>query len=356
MTRRQRVETTYALEKADRIPFVPAVYEHKARLIGRSPSEVCRDEELLHAALMAELETYGPDMLTVGIDVYNVEAEALGCRVAWFDDTNDVPAVTAPLLESPAGLGRLGLPDPESDGRMPMLLRTAGRVHREVGRDLIVRGALTGPFSMASELLGAEALLIASIEDPAFARRLVEFAAQVTVRFGAAFAARGVEPIVFDSRATPKLSSPRVFRELIAPVYRDIVSPGLKAAGARWFPLIVGGDTTAVVDDLIATGATQLLCDHNASLETFLRKTAAARVSFRANVDPRLIHSGPPSAIRQAALRILEAARDHPGFLFGCGVVAYDCDPSHVHALRWALEDVMAGGVDFDRELREAGA
>lgn len=356
MTCRQRVETTYALEKADRIPFVPAIYEHKARLIGRSPSEVCRNEELLHAALAAEREIYDPDVLTVGIDVYNVEAEALGCRVAWFDDTNDVPAIAAPLLESPANFSRLGFPDPECDGRMPMLLRVAGRLHREVGGGLIVRGALTGPFSMASELAGAEALLIASIEAPAFVRRVLEFAAQVTVRFGAAFAARGVEPVVFDSRATPRLSSPRVFRDLIAPVYRDIVSPGLKAAGARWLPLIIGGDTTPVVDELAACGATQLLCDHNANLGKFIEKTAAARVSFRANVDPRLVHSGPPSMIRQAALRILEVGRDHPGFLFGCGVVAYDCDPSHVHALRWALDDVTAGSVDFDRELRQEGA
>ena len=81
MTKRGRVEKTYAFEVPDRIPFVPAIYEHKARLVGRLPSEVCRSLELLLESLDKELEVYDPDMLVVGIDVYNVEAEAYGARV-----------------------------------------------------------------------------------------------------------------------------------------------------------------------------------------------------------------------------------------------------------------------------------
>ncbi|MCX6633854.1 MAG: hypothetical protein NT090_01970, partial [Acidobacteria bacterium] len=135
------------------------------------------------------------------------------------------------------------------------------------------------------------------------------------------------------------LSSPRVFRQLVMPVYRDFVIPRLKAAGARFIPLIIGGDTTAVIDDLIATGATQLLCDAGADLDRFIAKTRAARVALRASVDARLVHSGPPEAIRAAARAVLDQGKDHPGFLFGCGVVAYDCDPAHVGALRESLED-----------------
>lgn len=338
MTRRERVETVYALGKPDRIPFVPAIYEHKARLIGRSPSQVCRNAELLYESLLAELRVYDPDMLVVGLDVYNVEAEALGCRVVYFEDSNHVPGITAPLLESAGDLDRLGLPDPESGGRMPLYLRVAGALQCELGAGMIIRGALTGPFSMACELLGAERFLMTVVEDPAFARRLLEFTAEVTAGYGAAFARRGVEPILFDSRATPRLSSPRVFRQLVMPVYRDIVIPRLRAAGARWIPLIIGGDTSSVIDDLIATGASQLLCDAGADLGLFLAKTGAARVPFRASVDARLVHGGPPDAIRAAARAVLEKCSHHPGFLFGCGVVAYDCDPAHVIALRECLD------------------
>ncbi|NLH75514.1 MAG: hypothetical protein GX465_00560, partial [Acidobacteria bacterium] len=104
MTGRERVERASAFEAVDRVPFVPAVYEHKARLVGRSPSEVCRSLDLLLEALARERELYGPDALTVGLDVYNVEAEAAGCAVRYFDGGPGVPAVAAPLLAGPGDL------------------------------------------------------------------------------------------------------------------------------------------------------------------------------------------------------------------------------------------------------------
>jgi hypothetical protein len=51
------------MRPADRIPFVPAIYEHKAALIGQSPSDVCRNPEHLYAGLMKELEIYDPTCL-----------------------------------------------------------------------------------------------------------------------------------------------------------------------------------------------------------------------------------------------------------------------------------------------------
>ena len=339
MTKRERVESAFAFEPVDLVPFVPAVYEHKARLTGRFPSEVCRDGGLLRESLERELATYDPDMLVVGVDVYNVEAEALGCKVRYFDDTADVPAVAAPLFDGPAGMRKLGLPDPGRAGRMPLLVETAAGLHRDIGREIIVRGALTGPFSLASALVGTEALLVATVDDPVFVRRLLEFSARVVVVFGAAFLEKGVEVIIFDSKASPAAASPRVFREFVAPVYRDIVVPGLRAAGARHTPLIIGGDTTPILDDLIRTEASQLLCDAGSDLGLFRERCREKRRALRANVDARLVHRGTPDEIRAEGLRILREAGPGPGFLFGCGVVAYDCDPANVLALREARDE-----------------
>jgi len=337
MTGRERIEAACALRKPDRVPFVPAVYEHKARLIGVSPSAICRDPDLLYRGLSRELEVYSPDALTVGIDVYNVEAEALGCRVHYFEASNDVPAIVEPLIRRREDLAALGLPDPERAGRMPLCLEVAAAVAREQGHRILVRGALTGPYSMAAELAGAESFLMASVEDPSFARSLLDFAASVTLEFGRAFIRRGVEPILFDSRATPQLASPRVFRELVLPVYRDQLIPQLKRAGACHIPLIIGGNTNAIVDHLIATGATQLLCDSPSDRRLFREKCLTARIPFRASVDARTVHSGPPEAIRGEAAKILEECSGYPGLLLGCGVVAYDTDPSHVLAIRDAI-------------------
>jgi len=343
MTKRERFERTLAFEPADKVPFVPAVYEHKARLVGRSPSEVCRSLDLLLESLEKEIELYDPDALTVGIDVYNVEAEAAGCAVRYFGDGPDVPAVAAPLIGGPGELGKLGRLDPGRDGRMPLFIEAAARLHKARGHDLVVRGALTGPFSLASAVAGAEGLLVATVEDPAFVRKLVDWAAGIAVDLGRAFLERGVEPILFDSKASPAAASPRVFREFVLPAYRDVVVPALRQAGARWTPLIIGGDTTPVLEDLLRTGAPQLLCDAGADLELFLKRCREERRALRASVDARLVHGGTPDAIRAEARRILETAKDQPGLLFGCGVVAYDCDPRHVVALRDVRDELARG-------------
>jgi uroporphyrinogen decarboxylase len=163
-----------------------------------------------------------------------------------------------------------------------------------------------------------------------------------------------VAPIIFDSYATPTLASPRVFRSMVAPVYRDVVIPELKAVGGRNIPLIIGGNTTPIIDDLISTGASQFLSDRPANLAKWMEKALAAGVPVRANVDARLVNTGPVEEIRRQALEILRQAKDHPGFLLGCGVVAYDGNAEYVNAIRRAIDDVAAGTVDWDRELGAA--
>jgi uroporphyrinogen decarboxylase len=334
MTKRQRVERTWAFEPVDKLPFVPAVYEHKARLIGRSPSEVARSLDLLLEALDRELEVYDPDVLTVGLDVYNVEAEAIGCKVRFFGASPDVPAVAGPLLDGPGGVGRLRRPDPGRDGRMPLFIEAAAQLARAKGSDVPVRGAVTGPFSLACALAGTEEVLVASVESPAFVRELIAFAAGVAVDYGTAFLAHGIEPVLFDSKASPGAASPRVFHEFVMPAYRDLVVPALRRAGARALPLIIGGDTTPVFDDLLATDAGQLLCDAGADLDLFLVRCGEAKRPVRISVDARLVHRGKAEEVRAEARRLLEKAAGRQGVLFGCGVVAYDCDPRNVLALR----------------------
>jgi len=247
--------------------------------------------------------------------------------------------VAGPVLDGPGGLGRLRRPDPGRDGRMPLFVEAAGRLAQAKGRDMIVRGALTGPFSLACALAGTEQVLVATIEDPAFVHALLEFTARVAVDFGTAFLARGVEPVLFDSKASPGAASPRVFREFVLPVYRDLAVPALRRAGARTLPLIIGGDTTPILEDLLATGAGQLLCDAGADLSRFIARCAEERRALRASVDARLIHTGELEEIREEARRILRRIAGRPGHLFGCGVVAYDCEPRHVLALREARDE-----------------
>lgn len=338
MNSRQLMEKVLKMEKGDRIPFGPAIYEHKGFLIGKTPSQICRNADYLVEGLEAEYERYRPDFLTVGIDVYNVEAEALGCKIVYFDDSDDVPGVEDYPIKTPSDIDKLSIPDPTTDGRMPLYLEAAREIQKRRGDEVIIRGALTGPFSLASELVGAENFIVLTMQNPQYTVRLMEFTARVAAEFGKAFIAMGIDPIIFDSRAMPPLCSPEIFQDVVSKVYKRILMPELKKAGAKHIPLIIGGDTTPILDAIIDTGATQILCDFEGDIDLFKQKSIEHNLPMRVNVDPRLLHIGPLGKIQDFGMNILQKCWDHPGFIFGTGVAAYDCPPEHIDAVRECLD------------------
>ncbi len=104
----------------------------------------------------------------------------------------------------------------------------------------------------------------------------------------------------------------------------------------------LSADTTSILNDLPATGATQLLCDAGTNIPAFAAACRKTGRAFRANVDARLVHRGPVEAIRRQTAEILQTAGARPGFLLSRVVVAYDCEPSHVLVIR----EILDQGVD----------
>ncbi|MCW8133378.1 MAG: hypothetical protein KIS92_23750 [Planctomycetota bacterium] len=333
MTPRERMDLVLACQKADRIPFAPAIYEHKAFLLNKTPSEVGRNEDLIVQAILKEYEFYRPDFLTVGLDVYNVEAEALGCSIKYYDDSPDVPGVARHLCDGIDEVRAVKPADPETAGRMPIFLRAAERVHAKLGREIYIRGAVSGPFSLASELIGFENLLIATSEDPEIVGAALETAVRAIGDFAEAFLKRGIGVIIFDSRAMPPLTSPDIFEGQILPHYQTLTAR-LKKAGAAHLPVIIGGDTTSIAELLTRTGATQFLCDFDADFETWRQACAAVKAPFRANIDARVVHRGKPPEVVELARQILAQGQDVPGFILGTGVCGYDTNPENIHGVR----------------------
>jgi uroporphyrinogen decarboxylase len=133
--------------------FLPAIYEHKAWFIGSTPSAISRDGELLSRALLAEYEAIGPDALAIGVDVYNLEAEAVGCTVSFYEgDDTSIPGIKPGdhIIHVGDDLTNARLPNPLKDGRMPVNITAARNVRRALGQDFWLRGAISGPFSLAT--------------------------------------------------------------------------------------------------------------------------------------------------------------------------------------------------------------
>jgi len=336
---RAAVESVLRCETACLAPlFLPAIYEHKAWFIGSTPSAISRDADLLTRALLAEFEAIGPDALAVGVDVYNVEAEAVGCTVTYYEGADaSIPGIKPGhhIIQVGDDLSQAKVPHPLKDGRMPVNLEAARRVRREVGDDLWLRGAVSGPFSLATNLVGAEALFMACMDQPEWVQQLLGYAGRIIREFARGYIDAGAELIVFDSQASPELLSPAMFEEFVLPGMQEFAG-WAAAQGVRDVPLVIGGNTTKIAGLLARTGCNNLLCDFTADFDTWATVCRGARKAMRRNLSPRFLQSGTPAEIHAAAAREIARGRNLPGFMMGTAVIPYGTPTENVLAVRQA--------------------
>ena len=82
-------------------------------------------------------------------------AEGFGVVVEHCEDAT--PTLKTPAIDDILEVHRLKVPDPYTDGRMPVYLEAAEIVSGKLKKDgICVRGTGTGPFSLASHLMGTE--------------------------------------------------------------------------------------------------------------------------------------------------------------------------------------------------------
>lgn len=309
--------------------LAPVVYEHAARFVGRSPYEVSRDPGLLVAAHVAAWECYRHVPVTVGIDLYNPEAEAMGARVGR-PDGNAVPAIDAHPCPELAALEAIALPDPDRAGRLPLLL-AAGADLRARLPGVPIALPVNGPFSLAASLMGLEALMLAAVEDAARLAAALGRLAEGQIALAQAAVARGLGVTIFESAAAPPLLSPRLFRRAAAAPLTRLVA-GSAAALGRPPALVVGGDTAAIAADLVACRPGALICPAETDTARFLA-ACPAELPVRLNLPAQLLSGGDWTALTAAAETAVLAIAGRPGASLGTGVLPYDADSALVQRL-----------------------
>jgi uroporphyrinogen decarboxylase len=339
---RTEIETVLRCGPRRAVPiFLPAIYEHKAWFINSTPSAISRDGELLTRALLAEYEAIGPDALAVGVDVYNLEAEAVGCTVSFYEgDDTSIPGIKPGNHAVHVGedLSQARLPNPLKDGRMPVNITAARNVRRALGDDFWLRGAISGPFSLAISLVGAEALFLACLDQPDWVRSVLDYSGRIIKEFSKAYIDAGAGLIVFDSQASPELLSPSMYEEFVLPVTQDLVQ-WAATQGVRDLPLIIGGNTLPIAGLLAQTGANNLLCDFTADFDEWAAVAREHGRSLRRNISPRLIETGSPAQIHEVATREIRRGHDLPGFIMGTAVVPFGTPTANILAIKQACLD-----------------
>jgi hypothetical protein len=316
--------------------FQPVVYEHAARLIGRSPWAVSRDRELLIAAHAAAFELYRHAPIMVGIDIYNLEAEAYGAVVTE-PPGNEVPTIPVPPFAEFADVLRRPPLDPARAGRVPLVLSAAQELKRKYP-EADVRIPVAGPFSILSNLVGFETVLCGCLTDPDEVARTLLHLATGQFRFCEAALRCGLGISLFESAASPPLLAPETFAAVVLPALRRLAADASRLAG-RPVACILGGNTFPILDCLLETRPGFLICPFETDQAEFMRRLAAfPDILVRVNMRPAVFVSADLDAACAEADRVLALVGNRAKACIGPGGLAYDAFPETVLAVKRYIE------------------
>ena len=274
-------------------------------------------------------EALGLDVVVAQSDNYYI-AEGFGCRINQPYDTT--PNLVTPAVATLDEIGKLKVPDPYKDGRMHVYLDAVHRLKTHFGAEVAVRGPGTGPFSLASYLMGGteeflmEIAMAESEEDSDKQRRLfdlMEISSDGLLAFLKALLEAGSDTVqAGDSLASLSMISPAIYEKYVYPYEVKVFSaiePYARAKGAVRI-LHICGDTRKILPLMAKTGADVLEIDAKVDLAEAKRLTEG-RVAIMGNLEPTaVLFQGTPDSVKKAALEALRAVDAAAGgYILGSG-------------------------------------
>jgi uroporphyrinogen decarboxylase len=193
---------------------------------------------------------------------------------------------------------------------------------------------VSGPFSIASNLVGFENLLLGAATEPESVAAALMHLVAGQVAFAEEIQSQGVDAAFFESAACPPLLSPAMFRRIELPALKAILGR-MAAVLGHPVPCIIGGDTTPILDAMLETGTGYVVAPCETDQAAFLKKIwDRTDIRVRVNTDVEVIARGSWEQIRAEADRIVALVRGRPNVCLGTGALPYETRPENVLRLR----------------------
>ncbi len=325
----ERIVAAVDFRKTDRVPVVAQVFAHAATLAGEPLGDYVRDGEKLARCQLEALSRYGYDAVFSVMDL-GVETEAAGSVLRHRPD--QYPVVERYALHDDFETSTLAIPEPERDGRMPEMLKALRFLRRELGDEVLVVGCVAGPFTLTTQLLGAEKALFMAIDDFPRLEQVMDYATEVVIRFGEAQLRAGAHlPLVFDPSASPAMIPPRIFREFELPRLKRVFG-AFAAAGATTGWLHIAGPAKPILPFYPQAGAGIANFDYCISAEE--AQSQLPTTCLDGNIRSLAFVDSTSACIGASADALVQAFGDRGGFILssGCEIPA-ESRPENVAAM-----------------------
>jgi uroporphyrinogen decarboxylase len=319
MTPRERLLKVAELREPDCVPVVTQLHDHASRITGIPVRDMATNPAKLIYAQLFGLERYLFDGITIGVDIYNVEVEAVGTTVSYPEWS--IPVITKHAISRRDDLEHMAMPDTEKDGRMPYFLKASKFYQEKLGDLFLFSGNVTAPFSIAVNLRGFVNLLKDIKEDPDFAHELLKYATDLCILWGETQKrVVGFNVTLVDAWGTLPNISPKLFDEFSLP-YTTYAMGRLGAncnslcRGLRLFP-----NWQPWARKVISMGISSYTIfqeDLEAGIDPVAVKKFALRhnKSFAVLYDPSIIQLGTIHEIRELVYKYIKACAPGGGFL-----------------------------------------
>ena len=316
--------------------FCPAIYDYKVNFSNSQSHLFGQDKDEFIEAVKNEIYELNSEVITCGYDIYNIEAEALGSNIIR-DRESIFPEVANPILYCLEDINNLPL-FTELKGRMPLYIDITETLRDQFNEEVYIRGAVSGPFSLAGCLYNREKLILDAIMDPIGVTNLLEYCTEVIITYITGYLDKNLDIVVFDSLASPPLISPEIYRDLIFPFHKYIFDFMLDR-GVKIRPLIMGGNTLSILEFLCKTGANQLLLDYNIPLVDVKSILDKYNLAFRVNIDPDLVSGNSQEQIANHLRQIAEVVGHNPNLLIGTGILMRNVPLRNIRFIRDFIEN-----------------
>ena len=300
--------------KVDRLPFHPIFMQFTAKYAGVDYRDFCLDPQTKCNTNMKCARDFGIDWVDVMSDPY-AEAEAFGLEVDY--PRNSLPVSKRRVINDISDIDKLTVPVIGENRRILSRIKEIEIYRKTAGDKYFITGWVEGPLAEYCDIRDMSSAFLDFYIDPEKMERALDIITEFSLEFSRKQVEAGAHCIGIGDAACSQIS-PDLYQQFIFGREKRLIDH-IHSLGAK-VKLHICGNTTAILPDMIKTGADIIDIDHLVTrMEDFVPLLSAQQV-FCGNSDPvSIIQDGTPEAIKASVISCFKQTR-------GRGIVSAGCE------------------------------
>ena len=262
-------------------------------------------------------ERVGHDFFFTGSNFVNYPFHFLGCPIQ--DDSSDPPALLGTVIKSLKEVDSLSIQRVMTNPTMQGIIRSQHLVAESIGKKTLAMTTQWAPLSCAARILGLEAVLTATIEDPEGLLRLLDFSTELAwaLMEPALEHPDILEANLADPVASGDMISPQTFRRFAAPFLKELVKR-VREKG-KYSMIHICGNTSKILQDLVDIRPNCFSLEKKVDLRQ-AKEVLGGKVCVAGNVSPTgAFLNGRPEEVVAEAKDCVQAWGKGGGYILTLG-------------------------------------